>query len=303
MRILITGGNGFLGSNIVKKLVKENHNVYVFSKSNNNLQDILSNIEFDFSTNKELSNFQEKILSFSPEVVIHCGWSGGNSYQDVNDLGQIYENVESSIKLLEIINYLPNKPKFIGFGSFSEYGNLPIPIKEDDLEQPINLYGLSKLTFKNYSKMLCDNYGMEWVWVRPCYIYGPNDVKTRLVPMLINKLLTHQEIILDDCNKIIDYLYIDDFVNYFYSLIQNPSEGIYNICSGKQYNLKEIILYTHKISESKSKIIFNSKLNRKFTSSHICGDNLKINIQSNYTPQTDVYQGVFLTINYYKNLL
>ena len=41
MRILITGGNGFLGSNIVKQLIKENHNLYVFSKSTNNIQDVL----------------------------------------------------------------------------------------------------------------------------------------------------------------------------------------------------------------------------------------------------------------------
>jgi nucleoside-diphosphate-sugar epimerase len=303
MRILITGGNGFLGSNIVRKLIKENHNLYVFSKSTNNIQDILDKIKFDFSSNNELVNFEEEIIKFSPEIVIHCGWSGGNSYQDVNDLNQLYENVEPSVKLLETLNQLPNKPKFIGFGSFSEYGNLPIPINENDTEQPINLYGLSKLTFKNYSKMLCDNYGMEWVWVRPCYIYGPNDVKTRLIPLLVNKLLNDQEIILDDCNKVIDYLYIDDFVNYFYSLTQNSSEGVYNICSGKQYNLKELILSIHNISESKSKITFNSELNRKFTSSHICGDNTKISTQSNHSPQVDINQGVLSTINYYKKLL
>jgi nucleoside-diphosphate-sugar epimerase len=303
MRILITGGNGFLGSNIVRKLIKENHNVYVFSKSTNNIQDVLDKIKFDFSSNNELINFEKEILEFSPEIVIHCGWSGGNSYQDVNDLNQLYENVVSSVKLIEILNKLKHKPKFIGFGSFSEYGNLPIPINENDTEQPINLYGLSKLTFKNYSKMLCDNYGMEWVWVRPCYIYGPNDVKTRLIPLLINKLLNDQEIILDDCNKIIDYLYIDDFVNYFYSLTQTPSEGIYNICSGKQYNLKELIQDIHLLSQSKSKISFDPKLNRKFTSSHICGDNTKITKQSNYFPQLDINQGVLLTINYYKKLL
>jgi nucleoside-diphosphate-sugar epimerase len=303
MRILITGGNGFLGSNIVKKLIKENHDLYVFSQSTNNIQDILNQIKFTPSSNNKLANFEKEILEFSPEIVIHCGWSGGNSYQDVNDLNQLYENVESSVKLLEILNQLSNKPKFIGFGSFSEYGNLPIPINENDIEQPINLYGLSKLTFKNYSKMLCDNYGMGWVWVRPCYIYGPNDVKTRLIPLLINKLLNNQEIILDDCNKIIDYLYIDDFVNYFYNLIQNPSEGVYNICSGKQYNLKELIQEIHQLSQSKSKISFDSKLNRKFTSSHICGDNTKITIQSNYFPQIDINEGVLLTINYYKKLL
>ena len=64
MRILITGGNGFLGSNIVRKLIKENHNVYVFSKSTNNIQDILNKVKFDFSSNNELVNFEKEILDF-----------------------------------------------------------------------------------------------------------------------------------------------------------------------------------------------------------------------------------------------
>jgi nucleoside-diphosphate-sugar epimerase len=303
MRILVTGGNGFLGSNIVRKLIKENHELYVFSKSINNIQDVLNKIKFNFSSNNQLSDFETNILEFSPEIVIHCGWSGGNSYQDVNDLNQLYENVESSVKLIEILNQLPNKPKFIGFGSFSEYGNFSTPISENDIEQPLNLYGLSKLTFKNYSKMLCEMYGMEWIWVRPCYIYGPNDVKTRLIPLLINKLILDQDIILDDCNKTIDYLYIDDFTNYFYSLLQNHPQGVYNICSGKQYNLKKLIQDITQISRSKSKVVFDSKLNRKFTSPYICGDNSKIKTHSNYHPQTDLHDGISLTINYYKNLL
>ena len=303
MRILITGGNGFLGSNIVRKLIKENHSVYVFSKSTNNIQDVLDKVKFNFSSNNKLVNFKDNILEFYPEIVIHCGWSGGNNYQDVNDLDQLYENVESSIKLIEILNKLPNKPKFIGFGSFSEYGKSLIPINENDIEQPLNLYGLSKLTFKNYSKMLCEMYGMEWVWVRPCYIYGPNDVKTRLIPLLINKLILNQDIILDDCNKTIDYLYIDDFTNYFYSLIQDNAQGIYNICSGRQYNLKKLIQEIIEISESKSQVIFDPKLNRKFTSSYICGDNNKIETHSSYYPQTNLHDGISLTVNYYKNLL
>jgi len=301
MRILITGGNGFLGSSFVKKLVQEQHSLYVFSKNTNNLIDVLPFIDFDYAHTEDLMLFQDKIKSFSPEIVIHFGWSGGNNYIDVNQTNQFYENIPPGIKLIEFLNTLPQKPKFIGVGSFSEYGRIDYQVNEETYENPINLYGLSKLTFKNYSKTLCDNYGIDWVWIRPCYIYGPNDVSTRLIPMLVNKFMNNEDIELDPCDKIIDYLYIEDFVNFVYSLIMSSSTGVYNVCSGEQYELKDIIKKIHFLLGSKSEIYYNFNLNRKLTSSYICGDNNKIISSTNLTPKIDLETGILKTINFYKN--
>ena len=78
MNIIITGGNGFLGSNIARKLLKENHKVYLFSNNTDNIQDILPQVLFDYSDTKSLPAFRKRIEAFSPDIVIHCGWSGGN---------------------------------------------------------------------------------------------------------------------------------------------------------------------------------------------------------------------------------
>ena len=151
MNIIITGGNGFLGSNIARKLLKEQHKVYIFSQNTNNIEDILPKILFDYSDIKSIITYKDKIEVFSPDIVIHCGWSGGNSYNDINSLNQFYDNIDPSIKLLELLNQLNKKPKFVGFGSFAEYGILTSPVGEETQELPTNLYGLSKYTFKNPS--------------------------------------------------------------------------------------------------------------------------------------------------------
>lgn len=301
MRIIITGGNGFLGSNIIRKLISQNHKVYAFSGQNTNIIDILDQIQFDFSHTCDLNLFENKIKDFKPDVVIHCGWSGGNNYDDINDLNQFYDNIQPSIDFLLMLSKLPKKPKFIGIGSFSEYGTYLTQVNEENIENPINLYGLSKLTFKKYSETICELNNMEWVWIRPCYVYGPYDVKTRLIPLLINKFLNNENITLDKCDKIIDYIYIDDFTEYIYNLIVTPNVGVYNICSGNQYELKNIINLIYTLTNSNSKINYDLNINRKLTSPYICGDNTKIVNITDLSPKINIESGILKTIDFYKN--
>jgi UDP-glucuronate decarboxylase len=115
----------------------------------------------------------------------------------------------------------------------------------------------------------------------------------------MNKCLNNEEIILDSCNKIIDYIYIDDFIEMFYLLLKSDNVGTYNICSNKQYNLKDVINLIKTLLDSKSNITFDSKLNRNSITS-ICGNNKKITEVINYNPKIDLETGLKKTINYYK---
>ncbi len=255
MNVIVTGGGGFLGSHTVKKLIKENHNVLVFSKNFENVKSCLNQCKTISGYIDELCIHEKEIINFSPDVVIHFGWSGGNNNADINESKQFFDNLPHSIKFLELLSRLDKKPKFIGVGSFAEYGNDPMVYLENYNEKPKDFYGLCKKMFREYSEMFCQQNSIDWTWIRPCFIYGPNDVSTRLIPKVINKMIKSELVHLDDCEIIIDYLYIDDFSDLVYELIITKNVGIYNICSGKKYILKDVINKIKELTNSKSKLM------------------------------------------------
>lgn len=300
MKVFITGGNGFLGSNIVKKLINEKHEVLICSKNCNNLKSESGKFDLIPSYINTIHNHIDQIQNFSPDAILLLGWDGANNYKDINNISQFYNNVPDHIKFLTSIVNFEKKPKVIGAGSFAEYGNYSSQITEEFFEKPSTLYGISKFSLKQYSKLICDHNNINWSWIRPCYIYGPNDVSTRLVPTLITKLLKNEKIHLDECDVILDYLYIDDFTNFVYSLIVSDVGGVFNICSGEQYKLRDVIDTISKLTNSKSEIIFDKNLNRKNSNRFMCGDNSKIKKLSNIQNLITLEKGLLETIKFYE---
>lgn len=291
MKVIVTGGNGFLGSNVVRRLLHEGHTVYVISNNNNNIQDILPQIQYS-------TEYTDEIDQFQPDVVLHFGWKGGNSAADAQHINQFHDNLPMSMDLISRLASLPKKPKFIGVGSFAEYGAYDFPIREGCEAEPDTMYGVAKLAFKNFSELVSARNGMEWSWIRPCYVYGPGDVSTRLIPTTINKCINNQPIELDACDKIIDYLYIDDFCIYVSHLVTNKSSGVYNISSGYRYHLREVVQKIHKLVGNNNPISFAAD---EGLQKWICGDNSKIVHESKQTPSNDFLTGITKTINFYIN--
>ena len=192
---------------------------------------------------------------------------------------------------------------FVGFGSFSEYDVKNKSICETDHEKPNNLYGLSKNTFKLFSKNFCEVTNFKWLWIRPCYIYGPSDVKSRLIPTVIESCLKNQNLVLNSCDSIIDYLYIQDFVEAVHCLIDNKSNGVFNICSGKQYKIKDLVHKIHSLCDSDTQINFDSSKDRDNFSKFICGKNDKLINSTNWAQRYDIDAGLKETIKYFEKIL
>jgi len=300
-RILITGGNGFLGSGLVDYFLKQNYTVMVISRDSHNLTAVLDRIEFIRTATEDYTLIGDSIREFSPEYVIHAAWDGGNAYSNIHSLSQFYKNLPMSLSLLEVVNTLSVKPTFIGVGSFAEYGLIHTRASETDIERPINYYGLSKLTVKKVTEMYCSLNNIKYVWIRPCYIYGPRDVPTRLIPRIIAGVASNQPTKLDSCEVRIDYLHIDDFSSAVDAIMTSGAEGVYNICSGQEYDLRDIVEFLYDNLSPGVRPTFDTVPDRTSVSRYICGSNEKLKSVSNWSSTIGILTGLLNTMEYYKN--
>jgi nucleoside-diphosphate-sugar epimerase len=301
MRVLITGGNGFLGSGTARELLKREHDICILSRNNDKIQDLLGRVTFAKLTD-DLTFLRKSVLDFSPDAVIDCAWSGGNSYKDINSMEQFYSNIPRGLYLLETLNMMVQKPSYMGFGTFAEYGNIFGQAVETEIETPQSFYGLSKMTMKSASNMYCKQNRIAWSWVRPCYTYGPRDVHTRLIPTAIRSLLSKKQLILNSCRSTVDYLYIDDFCNAICSILDAKKDGIFNICSGNEYALVDILAFLQKELKFDG-IVYDPSLDRESTYRYTCGSNEKLKMKTHWKPTVDITQGLLNTIAYERELM
>jgi nucleoside-diphosphate-sugar epimerase len=295
MKILVTGAGGFLGSNLCNLLSKE-HKILAVSRKFDNLVNN-ENIQFVKYDLTQYIDLNEKFAYFLPDIVIHCAWEGGNSSKDVNEIWQS-NNILSGNNLLKLCSKY-NVKHFIGFGSCAEYGDSQIKIDEETICKPINMYGINKYFFRLISERYCLDNNINFSWIRPVFTYGAFDVETRLIPKVIKSFLKNEDLILNSCSAVVDYLYVEDFCNAVKNVIECQLLGDFVISSDKQYQIKNIVQQIYNMIQPNSELLFDSSIVDK-SPQFICGSSKKLKDLSEWIPIYSLEEGIDLTIKYFQ---
>jgi nucleoside-diphosphate-sugar epimerase len=165
-KILITGGAGFVGARVVRRLVEQGRDVALLLRETTDtrrINDLLKRctlIRGDFAN---LEAARASLASYSPEAVLHLGWEGVKG-ADRNNPAQL-NNVSSSIKLYQLTEEI-GCHHFIGLGSQAEYGLLSGRIGEDATTRPTTAYGAAKLGTGLVLERTAAGSGRPFAWLR-----------------------------------------------------------------------------------------------------------------------------------------
>ena len=244
MKILISGGSGFIGKNLVNYLIQNNYNVMLIGRNIDhiNVTD-LKKQTFDLNN---LNNDYEEIIKYDPDVFIHLAWEGIPNYNEKFSKKNYYDTIRI---IKDLLNYT-NCSKIISTGSCWEYndGNIEGKCKEDLTVDPQKPFSIYKNKIFNEVFEIANEKNILFNWLRLFYVYGPGQKKGSIIPMLIEKIKNKKKIDINFPANVNDYIYIDDVVKILCNFLDDSiASGIYNLGSGKGIEVKQIL----KIIDSK----------------------------------------------------
>ncbi len=260
-RYLVTGGAGFIGSNLAESLVKKGHFVRVLDNFSYGKRE---NLKFAGGTGRirleivkgdirdkdicqKVTRGVDYILHHAALRSVPQSLENPDLYNDVNIKGTLF--------LLQAA--LKNRVKRFVFASSSAvYGNsTSFQQKEEHLPNPISPYGLTKLTGEYYCRIFSEVFGLETVCLRYFNVFGPrqslDSEYASVIPKFISSILKNQQPpIFGNGKQLRDFVFVDNVVlaNVLAAQAKNAGGGVFNIAAGESYSVLKIVAEINKIT-------------------------------------------------------
>ena len=299
-KILVTGGNGFLGSALMPMLKKKCDEVNTFRSK-------------DYDIRKE-SEIIKLLDVYEPNVVIHLAANtGGILYNQKNPATLFYDNIMMGTQLIEQ-SRLKGVEKFVAFGTVCSFPKFtPVPFKEKDLwngypEETNAPYGLAKKMMLVQSQAYRQQYGFNSIFLLPVNLYGERDSfdldNSHVIPALIRKVVEAKE---NDDESIImwgtgnasrEFLYVDDCADAIIKATElyNKSDPV-NIGTGDEITIKDLAEKVKSIINYKGKIIWDTE--KPDGQPRRCLDVSRAYKEFGFKARTNIDKGLERTIDWY----
>jgi ADP-L-glycero-D-manno-heptose 6-epimerase len=248
VRILVTGGAGFIGSNLAKALAKQGHDVVAadsfLSAAWQNLVafngDVLTLADpRDIDSMRDLGPFDVIFHQASITGVIAADGSATNDQQQM-----MRNNVETFRKLLDMA--VVSEARMVWASSCSLYGRGPVPMKESHTPEPLNIYAFSKLCMERMAMRYAPKLAHPIVGLRYSNVYGPGEGHKGKLASMIHQLARQMRSgkrprIFTAGQQKRDFVYIDDVVQANLNAMNAKESGAYNVGAGRAWSFNEVV--------------------------------------------------------------
>lgn len=306
MKIMITGGNGFIGSHLVDSLFTKNHNLCIISRNNfSNILKYKKNIQFEKIDVSNFSKLENIIKNFNPDEIIHLAGNTSHSVSFEKPFFDLNSNLKSTLNILEIIKKNKLNSRLILGSTFVVVGKpSKIPVDENSICNPTTIYGINKFTSEMYCKIYNKIHNVNSTIFRITNSFGPREQiipNKNAINYLIYRAYKGEKITLYNEGKIFrDLIYVSDVVNGIEKIITNgKSNEMYWISSFKKTWLYELGKLLEKHTDAKVEFIESPSYTNKVDVGNFIADNNKLK-KLGWKQNVSVELGIKKTLEYFK---
>jgi len=295
--VLVTGANGFVGRNLVGRLLQLGADVVVVVRSaGRRLTDVARSIRIVECDLADADQLAAKIAAVRPTVVFHLAArvAASGSPSEI-----VQTNVVGTINLLNAVNG-DVLTQFVYCGTGSEYG-AGSRLSESSPLRPTNMYGATKAAGHLAAHSFRRTHGLPVISVRPFTMYGPWEPPRRLIPFVCCSALDDLEILLTPAEQERDFVFVDDAVDAFVrmaAVAANDDVEAINVCSGVPVRVRDVVTEIVALSGGKGRPQFGALPYRTGDARSECGDGSLAREVLGWSPQTSLTEGLRRTLGW-----
>ncbi|MGP4062872.1 NAD-dependent epimerase/dehydratase family protein [Halobacillus sp. H74] len=244
MKVLITGGAGFIGSHIVEELVNSQYEVIVVDNLvTGHMKNLLPQISFYKQDVRR--NIDDLFAKEKPDYVIHQAAQVSVSHSFTDPLYDCEENIFATLNVLQAC-VKHNVKKIVFASTAAVYGNpVYLPIDEAHHLEPISFYGLTKVNAEKYIQLFAEIHNLSYSILRYANVYGPRQDargEAGVIALFIEKLMRGKSpVIFGDGKQTRDFIFVKDVARANVAALVNGENQVLNVGTGQEISIHEII--------------------------------------------------------------
>lgn len=302
-RIIVTGANGFIGYHLTKRLIDEGATVNGFiHEKDNRIKHLKDHCSIHRISLLDINNLKSLVNEIKPKIIFHLAADVNVDRSPSRMSKMMNVNFQGTVNLLDALDGV-GYDCFVNTGTCEEYGDNPVPFKEEQCPSPVSPYSVSKASSTMYCSMLAKTRDCPIVTLRPFLTYGPFQLSRMLIPVTIMKALKGEEFKMTKGEQTREFNFVDDIVDgYLKAAITPGARGeVINIGNGKEYTIKEVVtLILDFLGNPITPLIGVLPYREGETWNFYC-DNSKARRILNWAPKVDIREGLKKTIDWFTN--
>jgi len=298
MRVIVTGGSGFIGRHTIPQLLQKGYEVHAVSSRPH---PIIPDVHWHQLNLLDAAQTKALLRNVRPTHLLHLAW-----YTEHGSYWSSPENlrwVQASLQLLYEFTELGGQ-RFVSAGSCAEYEWSSDNYSEfTSICRPNTLYGVAKHSMQLLLEAWSKQTGLSSAWGRVFFLYGPGEHSSRLVPSVINALLRGEPALCTHGNQVRDFMYVTDVACAFVALLDSQVIGSVNISSGQGVRIKDVVGTIAEQLSRRHLVRFGEIPTVSNEPSELIADVARLRNEVGFRPAFLLDQGISLTIQSAKTML